>query len=291
VKVISRRSLGRQRVYWITTETHNYVAYGFGSANSQMMCTPMPGREQFFSPTWRRWGHIDWHFNQDEPAFIIERDSYDKNIRMQEDMVPPPRVVPLSMMSVAGILDPAPSEATEKRQEPNARNGLYVAGGDPWGRRYRLEAKGLRADYRDVIDEMFRLADKWGFDTWYVEEVIFSSVYRHWVQDDQRHGGLHENQYLRVVPVKPGKRDKDTRITSKIPGCRNGDYYTNREDTLELVQEEDEYPNGLTKDLLDAQGYDHHILRPESPHEASVRVQKDQRLPHPYTSRDPVTGY
>lgn len=259
--------------------------------NSQMMCSPMPGREQFFDPKWARWGHVNWNWREDTPAFIIEEESYDPEQRREEGEPSPPREVPLSCMRVAGILDPAPSEANERRQNPTARNGLLVTAIDPWGRRFLLEAVAFRADYREVIDRLFALAKKWSFDAWFIEEVLFSNVYRHWIQEDQRHGGRHEKQYMRAVAVEPGKRNKDTRITDKIPGWRAGDYFVNRDETDFFMAELAEYPNGQTKDLMDAMGYDHHLKRPLSPKEAYDMRRRAARPGWPASTCDPVTGY
>ncbi len=92
---------------------------------------------------------------------------------------------------------------------------------------------------------------------------------------------------------------KDTRITSKIPGWRQGHYYVHRDPGATklgagwneaFVQEMGEYPNGLTVDLLDAMGYDERLRAPESPHEHMNRLQRRNRS-WPYGTQDPVTGY
>tara|TARA_Y100000310_G_scaffold344025_1_gene454604 strand:- start:8116 stop:10383 length:2268 start_codon:yes stop_codon:yes gene_type:complete len=289
VKVISRELLGTQKVFALETETGNYIAEGYASANSQMMCHPQPGREMHFRADWKRHGTVDWS-NPENPKFIINHKDYDPSIGWEGEGEPnPPIVVPLNQMTITGILDPAPSENTEKRQSPNARNGLLVEGLDAWGRRYILEAFAFRAGYRSVIDKLFELAQKWGFNTWMVEEVVFSNVYRHWIQDDQRIGGKHENEYLRCVAVEPGKRNKDTRIMDKAPGWQQGRYYLNEQGCEAFEQEFDEYPSGLTKDLLDAMGYDHKMHKPESARELSQRRLQDGGFGS--GTKDPITGY
>ncbi len=257
--------------------------------NAQMLCLPQPGKEQHFNIKWKRYGTMDYH-DKENPQFVISHKDYDPEIGWEGEGEPkPPSKVYLHDMTIAGILDPAPSEATDKRQTPNARNGLLIEGLDAWGRRYILEAFAFRAGYRDVIDKLFALAEKWGFNTWLIEEVNFSNVYRHWIQDDQRLGGRHEKQYLRCVAVEPGKRNKDTRIMDKAPGWQQGRYYLNTAGCEAFEQEFDEYPSGLTKDLLDAMGYDHKIHKPESPLEQANRTIRDTGLG--LGTKDPVTGY
>jgi phage terminase large subunit-like protein len=180
------------------------------------------------------------------------------------------------------LLDPAPTEETQRRKEPGARNGIVVEGIDAWGRRYILDIWADRVDPLDVIHKVLELCDKWGTDSVGIEEVVFSIVYRHWLQREAE----SRNKYIRCVRLEPGKRDKDTRITSQIPACREGVYYLNRVGSEKFLQEYMEYPYGETRDLLDAWAYDYRLSRPESAAEAYERV-----VGVGNDTKDVVTGY
>jgi hypothetical protein len=249
--------------------------YGFGA---QMMNQPRPGKEQSFDPAWLRWGLVKGD------KFTISRPHYTENVPHPTEGIPPPRSVRIANMQKAILLDPAPSEQTDRRREPGARNGLVVEGCDAWGRRYILETLGVRIDPLDVINLIFQLCDKWGTNLVGIEEVVFSLVYRHWLRREAR----LRNRHIRTFILKPGKRDKDTRITAKIPACREGVYYLNQEATQSFYQEYVEYPYGQTRDLLDAWAYDEEVVRrPLSSAEALERsYQQGDR-----GTRDAVTGY
>lgn len=265
---------------------------------SQMMCFPKPGREQHFDMAWIR--NCRCLPTDDKPKIEIEVESYDAQIAAEDDGTHAPRVVPLSMCNVALFLDPAPSESRDRRSEPHARNAVIVEAIDPWGRRFILESWADRVDYMDVIHKVFELAQKWGADTLYVEEVAFSNVYRHWIAELTNPGQTYSSRYLHVCAVRPGKTNKDTRITARIPSWRSGLYYVNRTDAsvlgaywnAEFVREMSEYPNGHTCDLLDALAYDTKLISPESPYEHQQRMWHESTGNRwPYGTRDPVTGY
>ena len=260
---------------------YNRDDFGF---MSQMQCTPRPGRDRSFDPGWIKWGEVDYS-NPERPRFRIREQDYDPSIRGDATLTEtPPRTVPLSSMNKAVLLDPAPTEQNEIKKEKGARNGALVVGVDPWGRRYILQDWASRGDPLFVINEMFKLMDTWGTLTIGIEEVNFSKLYRHWLMQESRRRG----QVVRVIKLAPGKRDKDTRITSLIPAYRSGLYYHAQGETKELVKEMVEYPYGSTVDLLDAHAYDHKIVRPVA---AEEEEREQARRRTGAQGRSPATRY
>lgn len=260
---------------------------------AQMQNTPTPGEHQSFSPEWLKFGSIVNDMNG-EPAFLINSQHYNPESVAEPTGEAPPRLVPLHTMDKALILDPAPTEPTEQRQAPHARNAILVEGIDCWGRRYILESWAERSGYENVIKMCFELAAKWGISRLHVEEVNFSNVYRHWIAREQRPDGKYPNQYLAVLPLKPNKRDKHTRILAREPAWRQGLYYLNTEGTLPFQVEYTEYPNSSTVDLLDCMGYDTDVLtRPES-YDERVARRRLERDGGPYSQpyyTQPLEGY
>jgi hypothetical protein len=255
--------------------------YGF---SAQMMCHPRPGKEQSFDPDWLRWGSIVLNDEGDE-CFEIERDSYDPSIHLLNVEDRPPRRIPLRSMMICLLVDPAPSEQSDRNRERNSRNALLIEGIDPYGRRFLLDCWADRVDPLVVIHKMFELCDRWGTRSIGVEEVVFAKLYRHWIRRESELRG----KYYQVRPLKPDRRTKDTRITAKIAPCKQGLYYVSRVGCDPFVTEYIEYPYGRTRDLLDAWAYGDEMLhRPESPleHYNRRRSSYDQRF-----TANPVTGY
>ena len=244
--------------------------------SSQMQNYPMAGKEQNFDLKWLKWGSVR------NDKFIIDREAFTDEVPEPHDGYEPTRVVPLSLMAKMILLDPAPSEESQKRKEPGARNGFVVEGMDPWGRKYILETVAIREDPLVVIDKVFELMEKWGTDTVGIEEVVFSIIYRHWLQREAD----ARKKSIRCIRLEPGRRDKDTRIVGQIAPCKEGVYYINRAGTGTFVQEYVEYPYGETRDLLDAWAYDYRLQRPES-----MVERYEREIDSASGTQDPITGY
>jgi hypothetical protein len=262
--------------------------------NSQYMCLPRPGEDQTFKLEWvRRFRH---RMDDDGTRWLdIDAEHYDSTIGAEPGQDLPPRSVLLALCDRCLILDPAPSEPNQQRQDPRARNAILVEAMDPWGRRFILETWAERSAYMEVIDQCFKLARKWECGRLRVEEVNFSNVYRHWVRREQEVGGRWRSVPLTVSPLKPGGRDKMSRIGAREPSWRQGLYYVNWTGCEAFLVEFGEFPNGTTLDLLDAMGYDDKCLyRPERPDEAALRRWQEQRganYSQSYYVHDPREDY
>jgi len=275
-ELFSRESL--MRIYWANPT----------SFLAQYMTNPVPGEDQAFDIETVRYFQI--HRDEEGPRTIeIEPDSHKPRRSAQHEPLTAPRFVRLNQLNVACFLDPAPAESSDRKREPNARNGLLVEGIDPWGRRYILYAKGLLCRPIDVIHEVFKLSRLFGYSKVYIEEVNFSTLYRHWIQDLQGPGRTYQDYNLSSIPLKPGRTNKDTRIRDKINGWDDGVYYLNRRNTDDFFEEFSQYPYSRTRDLLDALAYDKALVRPltdEEEQEAMYGAMSRSKL-----GMDPVTGY
>lgn len=263
---------------------------------AQYQCSAKPGRETGFDPEWLRYGQIDREWDsftgdEGEPYFTIYPDHYSPEAYTcpKEALggMSPPAKVPLKLMRKVLIMDPAPSDPAKRKQDPNARTAILVEGRDPWGRRYLLESWADRLDYMDVLGEVFRLAAKWKTSRLFVEEVVFSNVYRFWLQREQEKDGRFPFAGVRAIPLKPAGREKDDRITARQVAWRQGLYYLNKAETALFVNEFTEYPHGTTRDLMDCMGYDNDggvLPRPLT--DVEREATEGRR-----STRDPITGY
>lgn len=250
---------------------------------AQMQCMPTAGRDRSFDQGWIKWGKLE----QEGDTDVYVHENWDAATTEIEDV--PPRVVPLHLIRKCLLVDPAPSEQSQINKERNARNAIVVVGCDPWGRRYLLDCWAGRVDPGEVVDKIFEMARRWGTKLVGIEEVVFSLVYRHWIARIGRDGG----DYLQVVPLKPDRQDKDTRIISMIPEMKGGFWHFTRGYCAAVVQELVQYPHAATRDLIDAMAYHKRILhRPET---TGQRLEREWRLKqrpgfHGDT-RDPITAY
>lgn len=253
---------------------------------AQYMCSPIPGEETSFKETSLRYFRVHRNDENEPTTLEIEPSSYRPRQSQTSEEIGP-RFVKLSQLNIVAFLDPAPSEPSEKRSEPLARNGLAVLGIDAWGRKFLLVGKGSRDGALEVIHWLFREARRWGFNRIGIEEVNFSKLYRPWIQSLQTAGQIFENQHLTPVPLEPGRTNKNIRIENKANGFDNGDYYINRSETEDFYEEYTQYPYGATRDILDALAYDDRLLfRPATDEEEQAMI--FSRL---HRTADRVTGY
>ncbi|OGR29716.1 MAG: hypothetical protein A2139_02410 [Desulfobacca sp. RBG_16_60_12] len=266
VAVVDRRSIGVHPVYWLETETGNYVADGYASKNSQRQNRPQAGRDRGFDESWLRGGSIV--IENGEHLFEINREHYDpalSEVELEQGEYAPIRV-PLAWCAKYLLWDPAPSEGSEVRREQTARNGLVAAMMDPWGRLFILSAKGYREDPVSMMRTAIHTCLYWGIDRVAVEEVNFSKVYRHFA--NYLMSKEFRSESVSFIPQKAEKQSKDARIAGLVPPFRTGFIYLNEPECRQLRLEYKEYPHGTTRDLLDALAqYKKVLFRPSLPEE------------------------
>lgn len=272
-----RKWTTKELVKMQTTDPYNFAA--------QYQCVPMAGRDQSFQRDWLRYGYVDR-----DDMFHIRKEHYSVDCHVVGAEGEPPQHVPLHQMEKVLLVDPAPSEEADRNRNPKARNALVTTGIDAWGRIYILDVWTGRPDPGEVVNKMLDLAENWEFTRVAIEKVVFSVLYKHWLQQEAQ----RRNVYIGCTDLEPGKRSKDARIEAMIPGFKEGLYYFNDANpgVQALIQEYAEYPHGQTRDILDALAYAPDVLRrPETPEEMQDRLVNEQRPGWPYSTRDPVTGY
>jgi hypothetical protein len=250
---------------------------------SQIMCLPTAGSDRSFKPEWLRRASVVW--NSEDPYVTIDSDSYDPLINeIEDDTDPPPIRVPLSQLTKLILVDPAPTEKSDRRREPGARNALVVVGRDAWGRRYLLDEWVSRDDPHVVILKMIQLCQRWGTVRVGIEEVNFSRLYRHWLLREADLRGIA----LAPFPLHTRGREKEARIMAMVAPTKQGWWYICR-GTPSFEQEYREYPYSGTRDVIDAWAYSQDCLsRPTS---MAEEVHREWVRRHASATRDVVTGY
>ena len=251
---------------WTTAELQKMRERDVYFFSAQMMCKPKAGREQSFDEEWLRYGMVD--AREGEWTFKIDSANYDPTLSEIELEAgeSAPIWVPLPWMAKTLLWDPAPSEQSDKNKEQRARNGLVLAGKDPWGRVFGLSAKGYREDPERMIRIAILTCIHWGCTRVAVEEVNFSKIYKHFARYLMRHE--FKDYEITFIPQKEERRSKDARIMGLIPLFRAGFVYLNEPACRQMKLEYKEYPYRSTRDLIDALAMHKDVLfRPNLPEE------------------------
>lgn len=170
------------------------------------------------------------------------------------------------------------------------KSGIVVTGTDEKLRVFVLEATKKNFKPPELVGEIFRLVQRWWPRVVVIEEVIFSAVFKPWLE---REMGIR-NVRFPILPVKP-KRITNTADRSKagrVRGLANyfsaGQIFFN-EGQGELIEEYDNF--GATDDyhLLDALAYGPDIWRngmQTAQHDKYREIERQI-----IEDRDAMTGY
>ena len=127
-------------------------------------------------------------------------------------------------------------------------SGVIVTGTDKDMNVYILEVIKKRLTPPELIDLLFELNYKWAPRAVSIEEVIFSAIYRYWLEDRARKNHIH----LNVVPYKPGsKKSKTARIRGLTNYFSTGQIYV-QAGMHDFLDEYEWFPVGKSEHLLDA---------------------------------------
>jgi hypothetical protein len=189
------------------------------------------------------------------------------------------------------LVDPAPSTDTERKNSPNARTAQVMKLIDPWGRRFTVSIwagrEGPEAEIRRMLDKL----EEWGRHRIGIEEIIFSKLYRPFLNYIARAENRIQPNY---IGLKPGRREKELRISGLARSYATGFEYVLESERGRLMEEAIVYPYGKTVDILDASAYDRDpgvLPRPESEVESWGRESRMYVGARGDDGRDICTGY
>lgn len=254
------------------------------SFSAQMQNQPVAGEDTSFDTTKLKRLTLESRNGTEGVRWL----DHDPNLTVTDEEPPP--WVPLDELAKVLLVDPAPSTEGERKGEPNARNALVMKGLDAWGRRYWLSVWAGREGPIQRAHRILRILREWGTVRLAIEEVAAQKEIIPWVRDLARRE--YQGYPISYVPLKPGRREKDSRIAGLAGSVAGG--WEGALDTCRplILEEMIPYPYGPTRDILDAGSYDRDpgvVGRPESREEADEREWSDQdRLRQ---GIDPVTGY
>lgn len=288
-KTIWHPSTNKAGLGWTTEWLLKEQAAHPVSFSGQMLNTPMAGEDTTIKPDSIRGCTITTDLDGVE-HLTINADDYDPTISVVEDEEAP-RSVPIHRCNGVLLVDPAPSTDTERKNSPNARTAQVMKLIDPWGRRFTVSIwagrEGPEAELRRMLDKL----EEWGRQRIGIEEIIFSKLYRPFLNYIARTEGRIQPTY---IALKPGRREKELRIAGLARSYATGFEYVLESERGRLAEEAIVYPYGKTVDILDASAYDRDagvLPRPESDGEGWHRENHQYGKTTGEDGRDSITGY
>ena len=135
-----------------------------------------------------------------------------------------------------------------------------------------------------MIDKVFQAVRRWNLRAVVIEEVLFSRLYRHWLQDAMR----YRNEYFTIITAKTGQKAKDARVLGLVPYFSAGQIFFHPSQTA-LREEYDQFGLGSSYHILDALAYgpEHWRAAADRGLIERRRASEDKFL----KMRDPLTGY
>lgn len=166
-------------------------------------------------------------------------------------------VVPRKSLDIVITCDPAISE-----RDSAARSAVTCVALSPYNKYFLLDGwTGRAGDPQIVIDKILKLADYWQPRLIGIEGVAYQQSLKPYMERRmQQLGTWHPLEML-----KPDRNEKkEQRIRALMPFFRTGQIYIQR-GMFDFISEYETFPNGRTKDILDAFAYAIRLLTPQQP--------------------------
>ena len=152
-------------------------------------------------------------------------------------------------------IDPAVSLSKEADY-----TAMVVAAQDESGYIYILDIVRARLSPSDIINEIFRLREKWDLADIAIEQVAFQKALAYALREDDR----FKKRPFHITELKPNERSKDQRIKGLQPLYENGKILHDRllPNNLYLEDELVRFPRSSHDDIIDALSYVLDIIYP-----------------------------
>jgi predicted phage terminase large subunit-like protein len=160
-----------------------------------------------------------------------------------------------SVMNKFLLIDPAISVAKDADY-----TAMMVVGVDEWNNIFILDITRARMSPNEIIEETFRLRDKWSLTDVGIEQIAFQRVIGYSMRDDVR----FKSHPFHITELKPNERTKDQRIKGLQPLYENGKVFHNRAlaNNIYLEDELVRFPRSSHDDVVDALAYALDVIFP-----------------------------
>lgn len=269
-KIISRRCReGGQPIFpeWYTNEYYdNMMKTNFSMYSSQYLNDPTDPSKCDFKNEWLK--YYTWEHGRDGELLVKLEDEE--------------KVVDFRSFEVCGGFDPSVDE-----KQHSSKRAIVYAGVDAKQRVLLLDTYASRDSTEKVLDAIFEMYDKWSPRKFGVESVALSRIYLNLIDSEAR---LRKRHRLRMEPVKVSThKSKDARIRDTLQQvAAEGRLYVGAW-MSEFIEEFNDFPNGATKDVLDAAVHAINLLTvPDSEEEVGEWQKEEEKM---LEMRSRVTGY
>lgn len=147
-----------------------------------------------------------------------------------------------------------------------------------------LECEQKAYDPPALVNRLFELNRKWAPRAIVIEEVLFSQLFRHWIQREQGVRG----EYFRIIPAKTKQRAKEDRVRGLATWFANSQIWMHPSQG-ELIDQFRKFPGLRDYHMLDALAYGPEFWRAAA---GSDEIEKrESARDYIKRTRDPITGY
>lgn len=230
--------------------------------NSQYLNDPLAGDAEFDRDWERYYKRIKW-------------DSVDRRISYE---TVDGRQVTQSWLELDRVIfvDPA----------TKGNSGIVVTGtnSDRNPKAFILESIQKSLQPPALVNLIFELNRKWQPRAVVIEEVLFSQLFRHWIQREQQVKG----EYFRIIPAKTKQKSKEDRVRGLATWFANGQIWLH-ESEEELVRQFRQFPGIKEYHMLDALAYGPEFWRASAGNDEIEK--RESAVDYIKRTRDPITGY
>ena len=137
---------------------------------------------------------------------------------------------------------------------------MTVVGVDEWSNIFVLDVTRARMLPNAIIDEMFRLRDKWRLNEVGLEQIAFQKTLGYSLREDIR----FKKHPFHIIELKPNERSKDQRIKGLQPLYENGKIFHNASlpNNIYLEDELVRFPRSTHDDVIDSLSYGLDVIYP-----------------------------
>lgn len=153
------------------------------------------------------------------------------------------------------LIDPAISTAKDADY-----TAMVIIGVDEFSNIYVRDITRARLLPNQIIEEIFRLRDKWHLTDVAMEQVAFQKVLGYSLREDIR----FKQKPFHITELKPNERTKDQRIKGLQPLYENGKIFHDKalSNNIYLEDELVRFPRSSHDDIIDALAYAPDIIYP-----------------------------
>jgi hypothetical protein len=243
-RVVSIEPIAEMTVHNITTETGNFVSYGYATKNSHFYLNQSVLPEEcIFKPEWLRYfsckqSRPDLGLSDLRNMLLLEHEVYDGKVL--DD-------VASGALTLRMIVDLA-----HAKKRKRCDHVILVAGYDPESDRiYLMDIWAEATGYAELVEQIYKIGHHWFMRDFWLETVGAQNILKFYLEE--RNQREEKPLYVNELPYDNSENAKINRIEALEPAFKNGQIWCQRWQK-KFTEEYNSYPAGLV-DVLDVLGY------------------------------------